>query len=378
MGGRVCIVILKRRFCVAVVSALSITAASACGLQPGEDETGGEGGEFYADEAERLELIVSWAPGGGTDTMTRLTAPYLSEHIDGKPEVVITYEEGAGGMAGHNAFAQLENADGTRAIMSAASSMVPYLIGVPQAKFDFRDWQPVMAFPSGNIVAVSPETGIEEPADLLDPAQELRLGAIGQVSGDVVGLLSMDLLGVDYKTITGYAGAGESDIAFQRGEINVIRSGTTAYLTNIKPMVDDRKATPLFTTGFVENGELVRDPAFPDVPTVAEVYESIHGEAPSGELWDLYMAVIGPLAQMEKVIWFHGDDPEAAVTEVREGAVRVAEDEEFQKDLEKVLPYDPIVGDDLTQLEEDVLERVNEQVQSDFRDYLTEEHGFEF
>lgn len=360
------------------MSALSITAMSACGLQPGEDDSGGEGGEFYVDEADSLELVVSWSAGGGTDTMTRLTAPYLSEHIDGKPKVVITYEEGAGGMVGHNAFARLKDADGTRALMSAASSMVPYLIGVPQAEFDFRDWQPVVAFPSGNMVAVSSDLGIEEPADLLDPGLELRLGAIGQVSGDVVGLLAMDLLDVDYQTITGYKGAGESDIAFQRGEINVIRAGTTSYLTNIEPLVEEGKATPLFTTGFVENGKLVRDPAFPDTPTVAEVYESIHGEEPSGELWDLYTSVIGPLAAMEKVLWFHGDDPEAAVTEAREGAVRMVEDEDFQKELEQVLPYDAIVGDELLQLEEDVLERVDEQVQSDFRTYLMDEHGFEF
>lgn len=339
-------------------------------------EEDGEG--FYETEADQIEILVSWSPGGGADTMSRMLAPFLSEHIQGNPDVGIDYVEGGGGLNGHNEFQHRREPDGTTTLMSAASSVVPFLLDEPAIEFDFLDWEPVIAFPTGNVVSVNPNTGVEEPADLQDPDEPLRFGSIGVVSGDVVGLLALDLLDIEYETTFGYEGAGDVRTAFERGEINVTRDGTVAYLNDMQPIVEDGGATSLFTTGYVEEGELVRDPAFPDLPTVKEVYEELHGEEPSGDIWDLYMSIVGPMSVVEKVLWYHGDAPPEAIQAARDATAEFADDEEFREELEGLIgPYDPIVGDEVGPVAEDVFEAVDEDLQSTFRSYLEENHGLE-
>src|SRR3990172_8212204 len=56
-----------------------------------------------------------------------------------------------------------------------------------------------------------------------------------------------------------------------------------AYLASVVPLVREGKAVPLMSFGQVnEAGELIRDPALPELPTVGEVYEQLYGKKPAG------------------------------------------------------------------------------------------------
>ena len=53
-------------------------------------------------------------------------------------------------------------------------------------------------------------------------------------------------------------------------------------------MVEEGKAVPMMTWGsLAANGDIVRDPTFPDIPTFKEVCEATAGCKTSGEAWDL-------------------------------------------------------------------------------------------
>jgi len=68
-----------------------------------------------------------------------------------------------------------------------------------------------------------------------------------------------------------YDGKGAARVAFEQGEVNLDYQTSPAYLKNVQPLVDEGLAVPLFAFGILdENGDIVRDPVFPDMPSFAE------------------------------------------------------------------------------------------------------------
>lgn len=339
-----------------------------------EDDEADDGDAFYAS-GDTLEMIISWSPGGGTDTIGRFMAPFLSEHIEGQPDVQVTNIEGGGGIQGHNEFELRREADGYTTLFSAGSSKVAYLLEEPGIEFAFEDWQPALGVPAGAVMYGNPDLGVEEAADLADPAEEIQFGSIGAASTDAVVLVGLDILEIDYNVIFGYEGSGDVRTAFERGEINFSRDGTIGYLGNVQPLEEEGEVIPLFTLGQVEGGELVRDAAFPDLPHLGEVYEDIHGEEPEGELWDTYVTMLSILFNLEKVLWFHEDAPAEAVEAVREAGVALMEDEDFRAEGEEIFgPYELIVGEDIEREVSETFESLDDETQRGFIEHLESEH----
>ncbi len=79
----------------------------------------------YAQSADfggkRVEIIVPYEAGGGTDLYARYLAPFLSAKLPGNPTVIVTNVEGAGAIAGSNQFQERAKPDGLSLIAVAAS-----------------------------------------------------------------------------------------------------------------------------------------------------------------------------------------------------------------------------------------------------------------
>src|SRR3546814_4091040 len=88
--------------------------------------------------------------------------------------------------------------------------------------------------------------------------------------------------GIETKAVLGDEGKGPVQIAFQQGEINIDYQTTPAFNQLVRPQVEEGTAIPLYTAGMVEDGQLVRDPAFPDFPSFLEAYREARGTDPSG------------------------------------------------------------------------------------------------
>src|SRR3546814_10237694 len=90
----------------------------------------------------------------------------------------------------------------------------------------------------------------------------LVFGGISATGPDLLGLLTFEILGIETKAVLGYEGKGPVQIAFQQGEINIDYQTTPAFNQLVRPQVEEGTAIPLYTAGMVEDGQLVRDPAF--------------------------------------------------------------------------------------------------------------------
>ena len=82
------------------------------------------------------------------------------------------------------------------------------------------------------------------------------------------------------------------------------------------------EAVPLFSKDLIDaNGKLVRDPNFPDLPTIEEAYEITHGKKPSGGEWEAFSSFLISGFPAQKPLLLQGGMPEPIV-EAYEQAVR--------------------------------------------------------
>lgn len=343
-----------------IVASLALAACSA--PQQGSPQES-EGGDVTLPTS--VTMVVPFSAGGGTDTWARVIAPYLQAHMEGEPNVVVENVEGGGSITGANQFVRDGATDGSSILVSSGSTYLPQLLNQAEVEYDFSEMIPLVLNGTGGVVYTSPSTGIESAADLADFEGDLHYGGISATGLDLVTLLAMDVLGVEMDATFGFEGRGPARLAFERGEINLDYQTTSAYNTQVVPAVSEGTAVPLFSFGTMEDGEIVRDPALPDIPTVEEVYEEINGEAPSGAAYDAYRATLIAGYFYQKGIWAAKDTPEEIVDAFRAAAAEVAADEEFLAQAEEVLGGYPLIPGEEAQ--EPLIEAF--QVGDDVRQY---------
>jgi hypothetical protein len=237
---------------------------------------------------------------------------------------------GAASVAGANQFALRRRPDGRSLLVTGGTTVLSYLLGEPMVRYEFRDFTPILASPAGGVAFASPALGITSARELRDAEARLIYGGISPTGLDLVLLISFELLDLDVQTILGYGSRGAARLAFEQGETNIDYQTMPAYLSNIKPMVDEGRAIPIFSLGMLdEDGEVVRDPHVPEVPSIAEVYQETFGTPPSGAPWEAYKAVLAAAVGVSKVMWVHGNAPQEAVEALRLAAVDMVADSAF-------------------------------------------------
>lgn len=346
------------------IGLITALALGAC-TPPQQGGGGGDGASAEAEVPSNVRLVVPYSAGGGTDTWARFVAPYLEKHVEGEPSVLVENVPGGESITGSNQFVQSGGTDGESLLVTSGTTYFQALLGQPEVEFDFSKMRPLMLNGTGGVVYVSSETGIEDAQDLVDYTDPLVYGGISSTGLDLSLLQAMDVLDVDIDATFGFEGRGPARLALERGEINLDYQTTSAYQTQVQPMVDAGTAVPLFSFGVLEDGEIVRDPSLPDLPTLEEVYENINGEAPSGPAYEAYRAFLVPGFVYQKGIWANEGTPDAVVEAFREAAVEIAEDEEFISSSEEVLGGYPLVAGDVAQ--EDLIEAF--QISDEVRQY---------
>src|SRR5262245_10389644 len=85
-----------------------IFAALALAVTPAR---GQDVADFY--KGKRVNLIVSYGPGGGYDVYARVLARYMGKYIPGNPTIVVQNMPGAGSLRGTNYIYNIAPKDGT-------------------------------------------------------------------------------------------------------------------------------------------------------------------------------------------------------------------------------------------------------------------------
>jgi tripartite-type tricarboxylate transporter receptor subunit TctC len=226
-----------------------------------------------------VTTVVGFAPGGGTDTVSRIIAKTLGEQLG--QQVLTDNKAGAGGNIATDHVAKAPP-DGHTILLGNVGSLAvaPHLVvGLPYDPL--RDLAPItMAVVFSNLIVIHPSVPASTLAELVKLAKDKPgeytygssgIGGAGHLAGELFKLMAkIDLVHVPFK------GGGPAMQAMLGGQIHAYFATPVAA----GPHVKAGKAKALATTG------AKRDTFMPDVPTVAEVgypgYEAVN--------WYAYMA----------------------------------------------------------------------------------------
>lgn len=280
-----------------------------------------------------IEYVIPFAVGGGSDVWARFNAPYLSKYLPGKPTVVVKNVPGGGSITGTNQFAAQAKPDGLTMLGTSGSTQFPFLLGDKRVKYDYTEWKVILAAPTGGVAYISPKFGVKSVAEVGKlKGQQLVYGNQGATSLDLVPMLGFRMLGLDVKHVFGMKGRGEGRLAFERGEATIDYQTTSAYLKSSVPLVKEGKAVPLFSWGTLDDkGSIVRDPTFPDLPSIKEAIEMVTGKAPSGLEWDVFKAFLISGFPAQKLLVLPKGTPDDIVNTYRAAVRTMQKDDDYKK-----------------------------------------------
>ena len=213
--------------------------------------------------ARPLTMVVGFAPGGGTDTASRIIAKKLGENL-GQP-VLVENKPGAGGNIATDLVVKAP-ADGYTILLASVGSIAitPHL--PPKPPYDpLRDLAPItMAVVFPNVLVIHPAVPAKNLAEFVALAKakpgvlnygSSGIGNAGHLAGELFCIYAkIDLVHVPYK------GGGPATTDLLGGQITAIFSTPASVVGHIKA----GRLRALATTG------AQRSLAMPEVPTIAE------------------------------------------------------------------------------------------------------------
>ncbi|MDQ8031131.1 MAG: tripartite tricarboxylate transporter substrate binding protein [Bordetella sp.] len=211
-----------------------------------------------------INFIVSYGPGGGTDLLARMMAPFLQKYLGSDSRIVVLNRPGAGGAIG---FAELARAQPDGYTIGFINT--PNLLTIPIERKTAFTWKSFDLI--GNVVddpgafAVLESNPVKTLAELSTYAKSkpaaATVGTTGTGSDDHLAMLQFERASGAKLTHVPYKGAGEVRGAVAGGEIMI-------GAINVGEVLQYQKGgTPL---RFLGQMGATRSPLLPDVPTFKE------------------------------------------------------------------------------------------------------------
>ena len=318
-------------------SMLGVCAAVLCALPAQADDP------FY--KGKRLTALINFAAGGPTDIEGRLFARHIGKHIEGQPSIIVQNMEGAGGLIGNQYVGEVAPKDGTVLGYFTGAAWL-YATAPEKHRVDFKTYEFIAYQPGTTVYYVRTDVppGMKQPADLLKAKGLVTGGLSADSSKDLLIRLSLDLLGVPFKYVTGYRSNQNARLALEQSEINFFAESPPGYRSVVVPnLVDRGTVIPLYyDPGW--NGASFKVPKQIEGLSILpfqEVYQKIKGGPPSGPLWDVYLASLAINAAMQRLVVLPPHAPQAAVDALRAAVTRLNNDKEFADDAMKALGFVP-------------------------------------
>lgn len=323
----------------AAAAALSFATAGALAAAP---DFGGK----------KVTIIVPFEEGGGADVYARLFQAHLTKYLPGNPTIIVRNLPGGGSVKGANKFDDDARPDGLTIMSCSTSTLVNYVIGGDKVKYDVLKWRPVILSPHGAVFYTDPKVGVKGK-DIVEDIKTLKqaklnYGAKSPTSSELRGVLGFEMLGIKDVNVVFGLGSGDQRKALLRGELDINYDSVGSYSSKVARFATEGKVVPVFTMGVAKaDGTIVRDPAYPDMPTITEGYEKVNGKAPSGPAAEAYLAFMHMGVTASKSLVLPKGTPDEIVDVWVDSVKKVVADADFQKQAKKAFgPYEQSYGKD--------------------------------
>ncbi|MDQ1580583.1 MAG: hypothetical protein QOD05_1358 [Microbacteriaceae bacterium] len=252
----------KKFYSSLAVGALAVLALAGCSGVANASSTANAAPAY---PTRPIQLVVPFAPGGGTDLVSRAVAAYLGQKW-GKTINVIN-KPGAGGATGTESVLTA-SPDGYTVLADNGSSTEALLSGANKPPFTLKDLNLVGTVVNQPFVFLVKSGGQFKTMQDLDawvkanPGQ-LTFGSTGLSSVQTYTVIEwLQSIGVDYSKVHMVPNNGASDLLPQIAGGHVVLG--VQDVTGAAGLVKAGQLTPLAVTS------TTRSPLFPNVPTLAQ------------------------------------------------------------------------------------------------------------
>ncbi|MEL0108086.1 MAG: hypothetical protein VW802_14215 [Rhodospirillaceae bacterium] len=288
---------------------------------------------------KKIQLIVPFKEGGGGDRYGRLWRPFLQKHLPGNPRVLVVNKPGGGSIRGNNWFEANAKNDGSMAMIGSTSTFTSFVFGGKKVKYNMINWRAVITSPLGTQFYARADTGMTGK-DIVADIKALRgkqLFAAGKTptSAELRQFLLYDLFGLNVKPVFGLS-SGKRRKATLRGEIHLTYDSTGAFVKKAQKYVKKGTVVHYMTFGIVGPGnKIIRDPAFPNLPTAWEVYKMLYGKELSGKPDTALRHILNMGTMASKALLLPKGTSDAVYNAYLDAVKKSLKDKKFQKIAEK-------------------------------------------
>jgi tripartite-type tricarboxylate transporter receptor subunit TctC len=298
--------------------------------------------DFY--KGKNIDLYIGFSQGGGYDAYARLVGRFIGDRVPGGPKVIPRQKVGAGSLTAINFVYTIAPKDGT--VLATADQALPLnqLIDDPGVKYDSSKliW---IGNPNAdvNIVVTWHTTGIKT----IDDAKKrvITMGATGPVpnTSALYPQLLDTFAGTKFKTVTGYPGGADVDLAMERGELDGRGSDAWASLKATKSdWVRDKKVNILVQIGLAKAKDL------PDPPLLMDIAKNDSDRA--------LLKLLSATTTIGRPLFSTPDVPKDRVAALRKAFDDTVKDPAFRAEAAKEkLDVNPVSGAELQKIVADML-----------------------
>jgi len=219
--------------------------------------------DFY--QGKDLTIIVGYSPGGLYDITARLVARHFSDHLPGRPTIIVENSPGAGGITTLLRLYNTAPHDGSVIGMVSRSYPVDPLFNAAARKYDPTRFSPIGATSSEVSAAVTWYTSkVKSFDDLLKTP--VTFGATGLIDDTGrFGLLAKNLTGAKVELVMGYPGGNDITNAMEKGEVDG-RFGWSwgSIKSRARPWLEGKKINIILQQA------LKKAPDLPDTPFILD------------------------------------------------------------------------------------------------------------
>ena len=296
--------------------------------------------EFY--KGRQVTVIVTGATGSIYDLSARLVTKYMSEHLPGKPTMVVKMMTGGGHLIGTNWLYNVAPRDGS--VLASIGEAIPLtqVLEPEKVKFDVSKFNWLGNPGLSNLVL---STWADKGVKTIEDAKkkEVIIGAGGPTSpsGQIPRALN-NVLGTKFKIIVGFPSTS-IDLAMERGEVDGRGSAQVSWWKTGRPhWVAENKLNHLVQWG------QKRDPDLPNVPLMTELA--------SNEAERQVFALLSSTVIVGRPILTTPDVPADRLAALKEAFAKTMQDPNFLEEAKKLnLEINPLYADEMQKLINDVI-----------------------
>jgi tripartite-type tricarboxylate transporter receptor subunit TctC len=292
--------------------------------------------DFY--KGKTITMVVSTGAGGVFDTTARTLAKYMTQHIPGKPAIIVTNMPGAGHVRATVYMFTRAARDGTYIGLVNNGIPLQQVVDGAAAQYDASRFNWLGSAGLSNLLTVAwRASGVRSVADVMN--RELVTGATGVASNGYIYPHALNLLlGTKFKIVSGYATSPEADLAMERGEVSA-RAGfsLSAIMQEHPDWLQDKKVNVLFQTG------LARDEKLPETPLMFELAKTEQQRA--------VLTLLSAAVSLGRPFFTTPETPPDRVAALRQAFSATMQDPDFITEARQLnLDIQPMSGQRLTEI----------------------------